>query len=275
MNERVKKTGLLATRAAMLAFLFVAIGIVAFFWLRDGGVLAWLAESKKTESHGMTVKCDEGSLQLDPLISVVPSYGEEKLRILYYLPDATGTYSEVTTIGADGLEIAGEIDGKPCYFRSDENGNHIPIDLGGLFPGETLTISLSFVNATGKDLVYRLAFEGFDDRDGTFTIDDHEGSTPGTYSVLGLFRARAETENGNAVSDTDRYFATYDTTAGTYTKEDPFLIYRGNISAGERVTFTFSVTVDLSQYRELKGTYANLISKKGFSVGALRLSAEE
>ena len=61
------------------------------------------------------------------------------------------------------------------YFIKNFDGSYVPIDIAGLFPGEKLTITLSFTNKTKRSLPYRLVLEDFDDsNDGTFIVPNGE-----------------------------------------------------------------------------------------------------
>lgn len=258
----------------------VVMVLVFFGWMGRKHVFAWFASNKGTVAGGMSVGSTDDFLQLEPVIRIVPSVGSTTFEELIYLADPNGNYYRVTAVaeGEDAV-LAGMVDGVAYYFCQDAEGERIPITLTGLFPGEKLTVTLSFCNGTSRALPYSLALEDFDDSEnGTFEItgDKSETNTPGVYSIMGIFFVQLESLNGEEASGEGQYLATYDTEEGKSVRLDSFQIAGGEIGAGETVQCCFSVSVNIEQYRTtLKGTYANLLSKKAFTVGALRLSATE
>lgn len=275
--EKNNKEGIkiLILKAIPLILMFIMLLAAIFFWLGHDTLFAWFANNKKVNSNGMTIECSDKSLQLDSLISVVSSVGSRNIDNLYYISDKSGNYYQADSGASDNYDdadFAGVIDGIDYYFIKNSNGNYIPIDLAGLFPGEKLTITLSFTNKTKRSLPYRLVLEDFDDSDnGTFIVPEGIGNTPGTYSIMGIFFAKLESINGNPTNSEGKFLSEYDTLNGISINLDEFEIASGDIESGETVSCVFSVAIDISQYRKLKGVYENLLSKKGFTVGALRL----
>lgn len=273
MEEHKNSMKTLTFRAIVLAVIFLVMVAIVLCWLGRDTVFAWFASNKNVKSDGMTVACSDGSLELDPLIKIVPSVGSRAFETLYYMADDNGGYYRVTADNLDeNSEVAGEVDGTTYYFVKS-NGNYVPIDLTGLFPGEKLTITLSFTNTTSEALSYKLALEDFSDKDGLFEILEGNGYTAGTYSIMGVFFAKLESINGIEQSATGSFLSYYDTDNRKSINLERFEIASGNIGAGETVTCEFSISVDLTQYKTLSGVYANLLSKKRFTVGSLRLSA--
>lgn len=276
MEKKKEEIKILVLKAIPLILMFIMLLAAIFLWLGHDTLFAWFANNKNVNSNGMTIECDDKSLQLDPLISVVSSVGSRKIENFYYISDKKGNYYQAAQAASDNFDaadFAGKIDGIDYYFIKNSDGSYIPIDLAGLFPGEKLTITLSFTNKTKRSLPYRLVLEDFDDsNDGTFIVPSGEGNTPGTYSIMGIFFAKPESINGNTANTEGKFLSEYDTVNGKSINLDEFEIATGDIEAGGTVSCSFSMAIDISQYRKLKGVYENLLSKKGFTVGALRLS---
>lgn len=276
MEEHKNDMKTLTFRAIVLAVIFLVMVAVVLCWLGRDTVFAWFASNKSVKSNGMTVDCTDGALELGRLIKIVPSVGSRDFEALYYMADENGGYYQVTTDNSVAEpELAGEINGDKYYFVKS-NGNYMPINFTGLFPGEKLTITLSFTNTTSEQLPYRLALEDFDDKDnGTFEIPEGGGNTPGTYSVMGVFFAKLEAINGVASDSEGGFLSSYDTENGKSTNLESFEVASDFIDAGATVECVFSISVNLQQYRTLRGVYANLLSKKRFTVGSLRLSVKD
>ncbi len=273
MEKKKEEIKILALKAIPLIIMFIMLLAAIFLWLRHDTLFAWFANNKNVNSNGMTIECDDKSLQLDSLISVVSSVGSRKIENFYYISDKKGNYYQVASDNSDAADFAGKIDGIDYYFIKNSDGSYVPIDLAGLFPGEKLTITLSFTNKTKRSLPYRLVLEDFDDsNDGTFIVPNGEENTPGTYSIMGIFFAKLESINGIPANTEGKFLSEYDTVNGKSINLDEFAIAIGDIEASETVSCAFSMTIDISQYRKLIGVYENLLSKKGFTVGALRLS---
>ena len=260
----------------MLLGMFIIVVAIFLLWLGKSGMLAWFASNKNVKSGGMTLDVSDKAPRLDPIISVVPSVGEKRFETIYYMADKNGNYYRASTDDTGG-EPAGEIAGIGYYFMKNSAGNYIPISLTGLFPGEKLEITLSFTNETSSPLKYRLALENFNDDDGKFTIsgDGSDDTTSGTYSIMGIFFVRTESVGGVATGGEGKFLSRYDTENGRSENLESLEIASGEIGAGENVECVFSVSIDLSQYRSLKGVHENLLSKKRFTIGALRLSEGE
>ena len=79
----------------------------------------------------------------------------------------------------DGLESAGAINGIDYSFPTDKDGNKIPVSLTGLFPGETLTVTVKFRCYGTKRLEYSLPLRNFDDSNGKFVVPADSGNTDG------------------------------------------------------------------------------------------------
>lgn len=276
MNVSKNEKKLLWTRAIMLFGMFVIVLAIFLFWLGKSGMLAWFASNRNVKSGGMTLEANGKMLRIDPMISIVPSVGEKRLETIYYMADKNGNYYRVSIDDMSG-ELAGEVAGIDYYFMKNSAGNYIPINLTGLFPGEKLEITLSFTNEASFPLQYRLTLDNFKDDDGKFTIDggSPEDATPGTYSIMGIFFVRTESIGGVAAGGAGEFLSRYDTQKGKSENLELFEIASGEIGAGETIECVFSVSIDLSQYRTLKGIHENLLSKKRFTIGALRLSEGE
>jgi len=268
----------------------LALLIAAFLcWLALGGTLAWFAQNRNTTADGLRVEATDGGLAFCDAIRIQPAVGTATLPPLVYMPHADGGYYEVQpTADGDGLEPAGELEGVAYSFSLDSDGNRIPINLTGLFPGETLTVTVCFRNEGNKDRNFRLALEDFDDTDGQFTIPEGttagEANTPGTYSIMGIFKVETVsvtyadgTAAGTAGAHSGEYLADFNTADGrSDVTEDPFVLAEGTLPAGSgTVSCTFRISIDLTGYYTLRGTVTNMLSKKALGIGALRLSATD
>lgn len=285
MQENNKQKGALLWQAIALAIILVMIIILCVLWFAPNGTLGWLANNRNADAGGLNISVSGGALEFGDVIKVRPVIAGTEIETIYYVfsKKANAYFLVQADNNEEGtLERAGKIDGKDYYYSRGDDGKPVPINLTGLFPSETLTITLTFRNTTSKSVGYSLSLSDFDDSDGKFTIEKGEGNTAGTYSVMGIFKVKLDSitsEGGNPVykagEHDGEYLAKYDTTNGTYTKTgDPFDIVTGTIAPGDGdVTCTFSISVDLTQYSQLSGTVTNLLSKKALSIGALRLSS--
>lgn len=284
MQENNKQKGALLWQAIALAIILVMIIILCVLWFAPNGTLGWLANNRNADAGGLDISVSGGALEFGDVIKVRPVIAGTEIDTIYYVfsKDANA-YCLVQADNNEGgtLTPAGKIDGKDYYYSRDDDGKPVPINLTGLFPSETLIITLTFRNTTSKSAGYSLSLSDFDDIDGKFTIEEGEGNTAGTYSVMGIFKVELNSitsEGGNPVysagEHNGKYLAEYDTSKGTYNKTgDPFDIVTGVIAPKDgEVTCTFSISVDLTQYSKLSGTVTNLLSKKALSIGALRLS---
>lgn len=268
----------------------LALLIAAFLcWLALGGTLAWFAHNKTVKAGGLRIEASDGGLAFCGAIRVEPAVGTATLPALVYMLHNDGGYYEVQpTEEGNGLEAAGELDGTAYSFALDSDGNRIPIQLTGLFPGETLTVTVTFRNTQNKARNYRLALEDFDDTDGQFTIPEGttagEVNTPGTYSIMGIFRVETlgvafsdGSTAGTAGAHSGGYLANFNTADGrSDVTEDPFVLAEGTLPAdSDTVSCTFRISVDLTGYYTLRGTVTNMLSKKALGIGALRLSAAD
>lgn len=264
---------------------------VLFAWLllRDPS-LAWFASNKRTESSGMQIGAKNERLVFEDTITVVPGVGDITYNPLQYLRGSDGVYREVTKDASGGGGEAGTIDGETYYYVLDSDGGRVPLRLTGLFPGEELRVTVRFRVTGDAPIAYRLSLSDFDDTNGRFTVGEGEGNTPGTYSLLGIFRARllsmgatgtAPTYTAGAMSG--QYLASYDTAAGTTVPTaDPFTVVTG-VAAPENgvISCTFGIGVHLgdpdtgTQYYALRGTTTNMLSKKQLRIGSLTLAEDE
>lgn len=269
----------------------LALLIAAFLcWLALGGTLAWFAHNRNVGAGGLRVEASSGGLEFCDAIRIQPAVGTATLPQLIYMLHTDGGYYEVQpTAEGDGLEAAGELEGTAYSFSLDSDGNRIPINLTGLFPGETLTVTVTFRNRTSEAQNYRLSLEEFDDTEGQFTIPEGttasgEANTPGTYSIMGIFRvetlsvtASDGTDAGTPGAHSGEYLASFNTADGrSDVTEDPFVLAEGSLPADSgTVSCTFRISVDLTGYYTLRGTVTNMLSKKALGIGALRLSAAD
>ncbi len=284
-------------RKQLLGQLIITVAVavlcisVLFAWLliRDPS-LAWFASNKRAETSGMQVGTRNDRLCLEDTITVVPSVGEITYNPLQYLRGSDGVYREITKDASGGGDEAGTIDGETYYYVLDGDGARVPLRLTGLFPGEELRVTVRFRVTGDAPIAYRLSLSDFDDTNGRFTIADGEGNTPGTYSLLGIFRARllAMSASGTTPTYTEgtesgQYFATYDTTTGTSVlTADPFTVVTGVASPENGViSCTFGIGIHLgdpdagTQYYALHGTTTNMLSKKQLRIGSLTLAEDE
>lgn len=286
----LKEKKLMRRFASMLAVAVICIVAVTSFFLMKDSSLAWLFENPNVQGNGVRVQTGTEQLRFEPVITVLPSVGDTAYEPVRYIRHADGGYYRVAA-AADAEEgdpeAAGEYDGVSYVFEKDSQGNRIPIQLTGLFPGETLTVTVGFRCVGEGSMRYQLSLADFDDTDGRFTIAEGNGNTPGEYSILGIFRAElvdVVPESGNddhtVGQDSGSYFASYDTENGkSVLGSDPFVLAEGTASPENGViTCTFRISVQLgdpdagTQYYALRGTVANQLSKKRFSIGSLRLS---
>ena len=263
---------------------------VLFAWLliRDPS-FAWFASNRQVEASGMQIGVQNDRLRLEDTVTVMPSVGDITYNPLQYLRGSDGVYREVTK-DVSGGEEAGTIDGETYYYVLDDNGERVPLRLTGLFPGEELRVTVRFRVTGDAPIAYRLSLSDFDDTNGRFTIAAGEGNTPGTYSLLGIFRARllGMEATGTAPAYTEgaesgQYLATYNTAQGTTDlAADPFTIVTG-VATPENgvISCTFGIGVHLgdpdagTQYYALHGTTTNMLSKKQLRIGSLTLAEDE
>ena len=284
MQENKKQKGALLWQAIALAVIFVMIIILCVLWFAPNGTLGWLASNRNADAGGLDISVSGGALEFGDVIKVRPVIADTEIDTIYYVfSEEANAYCLVQAENnEDGtLVFAGKIDDTDYYYSLGDDGKPVPINLTGLFPRETLIITLTFRNTTSKSSGYSLSLSDFDDSDGRFTIGEGDGNTSGTYSVMGIFKVELNSitaEGGSPVysfgEHSGKYLAKYNTSAGTSrTTADPFNIVTGVIAPEDgEVTCTFSISVDLTQYNALSGTVTNLLSKKALSIGALRLS---
>lgn len=272
------------------AALLVSVTAVSFALTR-GGTLSWFSENRKTGAAGMQVSARSDFLRFEDLITVEPAVGNSAFETLYFRRAQDGGYYQIVKVpaGETAADPAGSVGGEDYTFAADAAGARVPFSLTGLFPGETLLVTVRF-RAYGEQAVpYSLSLSDFDDSAGRFTIGEGENNTPGTYSVLGIFRAEwvSLSAEQNAAPEyrkgahSGSFFASFDTKNGCSVKTaDPFEIVSGTAAPSDGViSCSFRVSLDLgdaakgTQYYSLRGTVTNMLSKKRFSVGALSLSS--
>lgn len=273
---KLKEKSLLRPLIGVIAAALLVSVTAVSFALTRGGTLSWFSENRKTGAAGMQVSARSDFLRFEDLITVEPAVGNSAFETLYFRRAQDGGYYQIVKVPA------GET-------AADAAGARVPFSLTGLFPGETLLVTVRF-RAYGEQAVpYSLSLSDFDDSAGRFTIGEGENNTPGTYSVLGIFRAELVSLSAeqNAAPDyrvgahSGSYFASFDTENGCSVKTaDPFEIVSGTAAPSDGVvSCSFRVSLDLgdaaagTQYYSLRGTVTNLLSKKRFSVGALSLSS--
>ena len=256
-----------------IAFSLTAACIIALCcWLFIGhGSFAWFAKNKLTSANGLSIQSNADDIRFENVITITPSVGGSVYESVHYVLYSDGCYYQVHKSAAgDGLESAGAINGIDYSFPTDKDGNKIPVSLTGLFPGETLTVTIKFRCYGTKRLGYSLSLRNFDDSNGKFFVPAGNGNTDGEYSVMGIFRAwlkNVTPESGTTDFTTGehngKYLATFDTANKTsVTTADPFVIASGTVSPDNGVvTCNFYVTIDLGSaetgnetgYYSLKG----------------------
>ncbi len=268
-------------RALPLICILAVTAVVVLVWLGRNDALAWFSSNKQVSGSGMQVTVSDDALEFTGPIKVQASIGDtETEAVRYYWPHKNGAYYEVTDTNTGNLETAGEIDGKTYYYEVDKDGSFIPIDLTGLFPNETITMTVSFHNRTKAPVNYQLTLQDFDDSNGTFKIEENTSADSkydaGTYSIMGIFKVTMDDITagyGKAGANSGSYLADFNTMEG---KSDvtavPFVIADGTLPANsDTVTCTFTIQIDLTEYYKLNGIMANMLSKKSLKIGSLKL----
>ena len=144
--------------------------LVSFFLLRDSS-LAWFFENTRAQGDGIRVETGTDQLRFEPVITVLPSVGDTVYDPIRYFRHTDGGYYRAVAVAegeTEGLKSAGVYEGVSYVFSEDADGALIPIQLTGLFPGETLTVTVGF-RCIGTDAMrYRMSLADFDDTDGHF-----------------------------------------------------------------------------------------------------------
>ena len=292
MNDKERNN--LIKKAIAFSLTAAACIIALCCWLFIGhGSFAWFAKNKQTSANGLSIQSNADDIRFENVITITPSVGGSVYESVHYVLYSDGCYYQVQKSAAgDGLESAGEIDSVAYSFSSDEDGNKIPVSLTGLFPGETLTVTVKFRCVGSRRLGYSLSLGGFDDSDGKFVIPEGDGNTDGEYSVMGIFKAGLNTvtvESGSASfakgDHHGEFLASFDTANKTsVVTANPFVIASGTASPENGViTCSFYVSIDLGSasdgnetgYYSLKGTTTNMLSKKRLRIGTLSLDVTE
>ena len=289
MNDKERNN--LIKKAIAFSLTAAACIIALCCWLFIGhGSFAWFAKNKLTSANGLSIQSNADDIRFENVITITPSVGGSVYESVHYVLYSDGCYYQVQKSAAgDGLESAGAINGIDYSFSTDKDGNKIPVSLTGLFPGETLTVTVKFRCYGTKRLRYSLSLRNFDDSNGKFVVPAGDGNTDGEYSVMGIFRAGLTPESGTADftagEHNGKYLATFDTANKTsVTTADPFVIASGTVSPDNGVvTCSFYVTIDLGSaetgnetgYYSLKGTTTNMLSKKRLRIGMLALDVTD
>ena len=289
MNDKERNN--LIKKAIAFSLTAAACIIALCCWLFIGhGSFAWFAKNKLTSANGLSIQSNADDIRFENVITITPSVGGSVYESVHYVLYSDGCYYQVQKSAAgDGLESAGAINGIDYSFSTDKDGNKIPVSLTGLFPGETLTVTVKFRCYGTKRLGCSLSLRNFDDSNGKFVVPAGDGNTDGEYSVMGIFRAGLTPESGTADftagEHNGKYLATFDTANKTsVTTADPFVIASGTVSPDNGVvTCSFYVTIDLGSaetgnetgYYSLKGTTTNMLSKKRLRIGMLALDVTD
>lgn len=292
MNDKERNN--LIKKAIAFSLTAAACIIALCCWLFIGhGSFAWFAKNKLTSANGLSIQSNADDIRFENVITITPSVGGSVYEPVHYVLYSDGCYYQVQKSAAgDGLESAGAINEIDYSFPTDKNGNKIPVSLTGLFPGETLTVTVKFRCYGTKRLGCSLSLRNFDDSNGKFVVPAGNGNTDGEYSVMGIFRAgliKVEPESGTtdftAGKHNGKYLATFDTANKTSVPTaDPFVIASGTVSPDNGVvTCNFYVTIDLGSaetgnetgYYSLKGTTTNMLSKKRLRIGMLALDVTD
>lgn len=289
MNDKERNN--LIKKAIAFSLTAAACIIALCCWLFIGhGSFAWFAKNKLTSANGLSIQSNADDIRFENVITITPSVGGSVYESVHYVLYSDGCYYQAQKSAAgDGLESAGAINGIDYSFSTDKDGNKIPVSLTGLFPGETLTVTVKFRCYGTKRLGYSLSLRNFDDSNGKFVVPAGDGNTDEEYSVMGIFRAGLTPESGTADftagEHNGKYLATFDTANKTsVTTADPFVIASGTVSPDNGVvTCSFYVTIDLGSaetgnetgYYSLKGTTTNMLSKKRLRIGMLALDVTD
>lgn len=292
MNDKERNN--LIKKAIAFSLTAAACIIALCCWLFIGhGSFAWFAKNKQTSANGLSIQSNADDIRFENVITITPSVGGSVYESVHYVLYSDGCYYQVQKSAAgDGFESAGAINGIDYSFLTDKDGNKIPVSLTGLFPGETLTVTVKFRCYGTKRLGYSLSLRNFDDSNGKFVVPADSGNTDGEYSVMGIFRAglknvtpESGTADFTAGEHNSKYLATFDTANKTsVTTADPFVIASGTVSPDNGVvTCNFYVTIDLGSaetgnetgYYSLKGTTTNMLSKKRLRIGMLALDVTD
>lgn len=192
-----------------------------------------------------------------------------------------------------------------------ENGNKIPFSLKGIFPNETIDITVGFKSDDSGFTAYSLYFANFGDdlESSEFKITvsgiSYEHSVRGVFRVGqfeyvkttdtifdsetdyytkkdGIFSLAAVTP-GEAISE-DYYtrgiydwewLATYNGSTVSDTLKPMVCVSDGSFESlekkGEYYLTTFRLELNLEQYQTLENTSSNLLSEKTISIGAIRI----
>lgn len=228
--------------------------------------LAWFSMVDRVDGGGMTVGVDNRFITFSDEITVVRGVAAE----------GGGSYTQ-TVVYHKGEDEKKYYEYKDGVFVRDEEGNKIPFEIKGLFPGEYLDIKIAYkCSANLAGTKYRLYFTNITDSNGKFTVKDKE------LSILGIYRWNVLDKDGAEPAE-KHWFSEYtvtDNADGSQTVEEK---NNGTVelkteiwpNVEEFVSSTIRLSVDLEQYAKLKGTTSNLLSEKQFSIGRLGIGMGE
>ena len=260
---------------SLLTFSIIAVLLVFIFIYITPSLLAWFSAKGIVNANGMKIEAANDRVIFGNIIKVsrytVDDAGNRDVSEFHYykrLEFGNNTYFEIeTTVDGDGNEIYGD-------FKTDENGNRIPIQLNGLFPNEYIDIDLSFKKLNGvSENGYKIFLSDLVDSDPNMDIDGRFTYNGKTYSAFGVYKVFA--------NDIDKgYIVSYDGNKNEYVADSDtqFEIVTGrwNENSESQINIKITLLIDTEQYENIFSSSSNdrdssLLADKNISIGKIYL----
>lgn len=257
---------------SLLTFSIIAVLLVFIFIYVTPSLLAWFSAKGIVNANGMKIETANDRIMFENIIKVsrytVNSSGNHDISELhYYKRIGNSLYFEVeTSTDSDGKIIYGE-------FKTDNDGNRIPIYLNGLYPDEYIDIELSFkkLSDVGEN-GYRIYFSGLVDNDTDMGINGIFNYDGKIYSAFGVYKVFA-----NGIDK--GYIIDYSGEGNEYTAnpDTQFEIATGLWNTGkDQIDIIITLSIDTAQYEQIFNSASNdrdstLLADKNVSIGKIYL----